>query len=269
MQESQKARPWIAALLSLLLPGLGHAIVAEYRMAALAFLGTFALFTLGLSLTFGTIQGLIVTLGFAGLWFIAVAADAFRRARRAPARPQAWVTRWPVLLALGLAANLLVNLGLTKAMAHGVRFRVFEIVSQAMEPDLRVGDRIMANMGRGRGPIKLQDRVVMESPDDVHTLVVSRCVALAGDLVEIRDAGFYRNGVLQEQWTLSAKEQAFAHSGAFAPMFRYGPVRIPEGHCFCLGDNRCNAMDSRMWGPIREDAVQGKVLYTWLHAPKA
>jgi signal peptidase I len=258
----------MAALLSLVLPGLGHAHLSEFRLAIVGLLGMLGIFGIGLFFTFGTAPGLWVTLGAAGLWELAVTADAFLRARLPQTRPEAWATRWTVLLSLGLVGNILINFGLTGLLAHGARFRLFEIVSKAMEPGLRVGDRVVADMRRDPRTIALQDRVLLESPEDVHVLVISRCAALAGDWVEIRDQGFYRNGVLQEQWALSPQEQDLARREEYAPMFRYGPVRIPEGRLFCLGDNRGNAMDSRMWGPVREDAVQGKVLYTCLHGPK-
>ena len=269
MPNDNKHKPWLAACLSLLLPGLGHVYLSEYWAALLGLLGTVGLLLAGLFLTLGTAQGLFMTLGAAACWELAVAADACRRARRASARPEAWALKWPALLPLALGANLFMTLALSGPLARHARYCLVEVTSRAMEPSLRLGDKVVVDMGRRGHQIRLQDRILLEDPDDSHESVASRCVALAGDWVEIRDQGFYRNGLLQERWTLSTKEQDLALSKTFAPMFRYGPARIPEGNLFCLGDNRGNAMDSRMWGPIREDAVKGRILYTCLNGPKA
>lgn len=111
--------------------------------------------------------------------------------------------------------------------------------------------------------------------------LVKRCVALAGDTVEIRDKRLFINGRpamdsfvshvrpdvipfnqaksdgFQERW----ESMGFADNISLRDNF--GPVVIPPGHVMALGDNRDNSWDSRFWGPVDLKYVRGKpmVLY--------
>ena len=53
-----------------------------------------------------------------------------------------------------------------------------------------------------------------------------------------------------------------------SPVSRFGPIVIPEGKLFTMGDNRYNSADSRYWGFVDIKTVIGKgqVIY-WSHDP--
>ena len=44
----------------------------------------------------------------------------------------------------------------------------------------------------------------------------------------------------------------------------YGPVEVPPGHFFAMGDNRGESRDSRIWGPVPRSCLKGLVSYVWL-----
>lgn len=79
---------------------------------------------------------------------------------------------------------------------------------------------------------------------------VKRVVGLPGDTVEIRGGYLYVNGVRYEE--------KFLHERMYRD---FGPIVVPEGRYFLMGDNRNNSNDSRNGavGPVPRDMIVGKV----------
>ncbi|MGE5552358.1 MAG: signal peptidase I [Betaproteobacteria bacterium] len=111
----------------------------------------------------------------------------------------------------------------------------FVVEGSSMEPSLREGERLVVSkasyrFGRpGRG-----DVIVFRYPVDRRVRFIKRVIGLPGETVAIRDGRVLINGR-----PLSEKYLADVTLGEF------GPVRVPPGHLFVLGDNRSNSRDSR------------------------
>jgi signal peptidase I len=77
--------------------------------------------------------------------------------------------------------------------------------------------------------------------------------------VEIRNDVVYRNGEpLDEPYKMLR--------GFSSTMSNFGPVVVPEGHLFMMGDNRHNSYDSRSWGPLDMQYIKGKAMviyFSW------
>jgi signal peptidase I len=86
--------------------------------------------------------------------------------------------------------------------------------------------------------------------------IVKRVIAIAGDHVEINNDGFvYVNGERLNEGYIQGKTYS---SDGVTPL----DVIVPEGHVFCLGDNREHSHDSRYGdiGAVSLEAVRGKCI---------
>lgn len=161
-------------------------------------------------------------------------------------------------------------------------FENFKIPSGSMEDNLLIGDHLVVNKfifagNHGtflhrllpyRSP-RRGDVVVFKFPEDPRRDFIKRCVAVAGDTVEIRGKELYINGELQiEPMVVHKDPRTFDDSPLIPASNRirdnFGPMTVPEGTIFCLGDNRDNSLDSRFWGPVPLTYVKGRaVLIYW------
>jgi len=110
-------------------------------------------------------------------------------------------------------------------------------------------------------------------------------VALPGDTVEIRNNVLIVNGVPLEQRPVADQEIADIENqingtvveeingdASYRIMLsakngkRFAKIRVPNGHCFALGDNRGNSVDSRHFGPVPLRDVMGCVDFIYLPA---
>jgi signal peptidase I len=103
----------------------------------------------------------------------------------------------------------------------------------------------------GRG-----DVIVFKFPRDESRDFIKRVIGMPGEVVEVRGREVLINGKpIIEPY---AKFDEFGQQGAFATRDRFGPVRVPGGHLFMMGDNRDNSLDSRAWGFLSMDKVRGE-----------
>lgn len=164
----------------------------------------------------------------------------------------------------------------------------FKIPTSSMEGTLLVGDFLLVNKAvyGSRVPgtdIVLPalaepergDVIVFHPPHEPEKNYVKRLVGMPLDTLEMRDKALFLNGSpLWEPYTRHMDDRGDAvhpdmewqsHHLIAGPPVGYhptrdnwGPIVVPEGRYFVLGDNRDNSEDSRYWGFVTRDQIRGK-----------
>jgi signal peptidase I len=164
--------------------------------------------------------------------------------------PRRWrrtIVEWLGVIGGGIAIALLVEAFLIQA---------FWIPSPSMEPTLDVGDRVLVNkLSYKFHDVNRGDVVVFERPPGASTGengevkdLIKRVIAVGGDTIEAKEGNVYVDG---EQI-----DENYLEPGT--PTDNLPLTTIPEGQVFVMGDNRTNSEDSRIFGPIGEDAIVGR-----------
>jgi signal peptidase I len=137
------------------------------------------------------------------------------------------------------------------------------------------------------------DVVVFKYPLDGKTDYIKRVIGVPGDQIWYRDKTVFVNGQPQPQVPVGGYTGVGAGSGMtgaresvedlagvehrilvrqgvpdLPPGCRelaFGPIVVPPGHYFVMGDNRDNSNDSRCWGFVPDPNLVGKAFAIWMH----
>ena len=155
--------------------------------------------------------------------------------------------------------------------------QAFKIPTGSMENNLLIGDHLLVNKfvygpaptGIERtllpiGTIKRGEVLVFKYPEQPDRDFIKRVIGLPGETLEVRQKKVYINGQpLDEPYThflTAPTSSAFHEETSFDVREQYGPVTIPPGHYFMMGDNRDNSQDSRYWGFLPRENIKGRAL---------
>jgi signal peptidase I len=160
---------------------------------------------------------------------------------------------------LPLFLDLLLQLLLCLALVFGVVkpfvAEAFYIPSPSMVPTLEIGDRVLVNkfIYRFSDPQR-GDIIVFRSEAEGGVDLIKRVVGLPGDKVELLHGQVFLNGQRQNEPYVVNKPCV----SGMPKTCSYGPVTVPQGHYFVMGDNRAKSADSRFIGPVPKKAILGE-----------
>jgi signal peptidase I len=220
-------------------------------------------------------------------------SDAAVPAPAAPAAPTAvrksfgrWAWEWVKSIAVALVIWFVLRALLIEA---------FRIPSSSMEHTLLVGDFLFVNkalygaevplvrtrLPAFREPQRL-DIVVFDSKKQEGVKVVKRLMGMPGDTLEMKHAVLFRNGLAQDEpyiqhidslsdpsevemrtWQLDYLLPDVDRDAYRPSRDNWGPVVVPAGQYFVMGDNRDNSYDSRYWGFVDRRVIRGRPLFVY------
>jgi signal peptidase I len=154
--------------------------------------------------------------------------------------------------------------------------QAFKIPTGSMEPNLLVGDHLLVNkfvfaptisgLERALLPtrdVRRGDIVVFKYPEDPERDFIKRVIGLPGETVELKNHRVHINGrPLDEPYAHYLPRGTGGLSETTPDDLRenYGPVVVPPGALFAMGDNRDNSQDSRYWGFLPMQNIKGRAL---------
>lgn len=257
--DNKPRKWWLAGLLSLVEPGLGQVYNGQFRKGVLFFLLPLVLLP-GYVLCLNSRHLLVYLAAYlllALFYYLFVVGDAIVCARRQKGEYRLKnYNRLSVYVAVVVVATL-VSTGMNLALKYNF-VQAFSIPAASMEPTLLVGDRILVDRSVYARDPKRGAVIVFAYPEDPRKDFVKRVVAVGGDTVAVRDKQLYVNGrPLFEPYIEHRESELFPATAN--PRDNFGPVTIPTGACFVMGDNRDRSYDSRFWGVVGKERIKGTV----------
>jgi signal peptidase I len=197
-----------------------------------------------------------------------------------------WLWSWVKTIVIAFAIWFVLQALVIKA---------FRIDSGSMEPTLYEGDWLFINRVIYGAPVPLLgfrtpkvrdpqrgELIVLRGVEPPILSIVKRVIGLAGDTIEFRADSLFRNGTFvpepevqhvnplmptDAQTTEQMRRWQVRYLGdgtdpaTYQPTLRaWGPVVVPEGHLFTMGDNRDASYDGRHWGFLPRGNVLGRPL---------
>ncbi len=160
-----------------------------------------------------------------------------------------------IALVLYDAVSIVLSSIIIIAVVFTFVFRLVSVEGDSMTNTLQDNDYLLAAI---KTEYEQGDIIVITQDTYFHEPLIKRVIAKGGQTVDIN----YQTGevsvdgkVLDEPYV---RENYILEKGDY----RDFPYTVPEGHLFCMGDNRNGSTDSRstLVGPIDERAVLGKAI---------
>ncbi len=249
-QHTWRGSPTIAGFLSALLPGLGQIFLHRTKVGMVYLLLAVLLAVCFWPLRFPRFYYGCLLLMFASMALNVTASWGAVRTET-PSR-RGGCCLWLLLL---VPVSLFVAVLSWVMFLHLAGFKVYRFPSSAMKNTLYPGDVFVADMWAYCPNSPTDGEIIVYRRGNV--IFSKRLIAMEGDSVQGRSNVIFLNGKrLEEPYAI--------HLGdAPEELVNFGPISIPRGKFFVLGDNRDISLDSRSpeVGLIGKQEILGRALY--------
>lgn len=263
-------KPWLAAILNLLMPGLGQLYCGYLTRGIVLFIVTIIVMNIATA-AFVFIEAPPLNVIVMALIALSMGTflifNGYMTARKVHSeftlRP---FNKWYLYLILTIGWSFAATFFIP---VFG-NYKVYTIPSQNMENTLMVGDYIWADMNayESKNP-EPSDIVIFLFPGDLQTKYIKRCVAVQGDTVLIENKKLFVNGLRfpDEEFTkyIDSTKDGLPkilprREGGKDSRDNFGPYLVPIDTYFMMGDSRDNSYDSRYYGAVHKDLILGKLV---------
>ena len=157
------------------------------------------------------------------------------------------IISWVIIFAVAFFLAFLVN--------RFVFFRV-SVPTGSMENTIMIGDKVFTlRTSYIFSDPKRGDIVVFPFPDNEEVDYIKRIIGVGGDKIEIKEGVLYIN------------DERMIEDYLLEPMRKedFGPVVVPDGHYFMMGDNRNSSLDARSWDNqfVKKNKIKGKAIFKY------
>jgi signal peptidase I len=262
--ETKNRKPILAAILSFITPGLGQLYNGQLKKGLIYYLVIFLLSGIlamtGLQYQFYGLLALIICGISAEL---VVSAEAFFAARKIKEITLNPYNKWYYYLLIVLLSNGIDYISSDIIKKELIGIKAYTIPSGSMIPTLLISDHMIVDLRHyKRAKPEKGDIIVFKNHEDPSKDFVKRIVGIEGDILESKDKAIYVNGnVLAETYAVHNDPQTKPSNSG--PRDNFGPLTVPSGKVFVMGDNRDQSYDSRFSGYVDNTEITGKVLYIY------
>ncbi len=286
----KRRRWWLAGFLSFLVPGLGQVYNGQetkglFLYVVLSVWGGIVLSMVSYflkppfkpaNITIICLLALVSMI----LWIV-ILIDAIRTARRISGDyALRSFNRWYIYI-LVIVVIRVVDFSIENTIVKNSVIKAYRIPSQSMQPTIMAGDYLLCDQSYylSNNPAR-GDLVIFKYSKDETKDFIKRIIGVPKDKIQIIDdalyindkkiesqyAGKYRPGQEDEAdiYQENAGKNIYRVLDHFKKHENFGPLILPDGEYFVMGDSRDHSMDSRHWGTVKRHQITGRPVFIYL-----
>jgi signal peptidase I len=269
----QRNNPFIAAALSVVLPGAGQIYNRQKNKAMMWYVIFFMLPVLFvLCKCLHSFWGMLLLL-FLYIWlYLYNVGDAIYRAVR-PKRVESRPLHKLLIMALMVFIASDVYMIASNRSRNTIGLRAFRMIANSMAPTIKAGDSLILDLNDYKKNQIRRGDIITFRHESYKGLLSKRVIGIPGDSVKGEGNTIFINGeAIKESYAQYIERSQGIDGFNRKPIFSdFGPVVVPDGELFLMGDNRNNSFDSRYpeFGTVPIQSVWAKPLYIYFSKEKS